>query len=149
VNGTVSVCFPVASQAPELSRLMTEILHAQKDQKDQLALITRFVKSLNNISGNIGINRQIELGKSLSARLGASQRAGADVTQKRITDLTGGFEELRDQLFELLANRATADKANSAIDGAVGDAIARLDLTTAHDLLEDIHAQLKAIHSEV
>jgi len=49
----------------------------------------------------------------------------------------------------LLANRATTDKTKDAVDGPVGDAIAKLDFVAAHDLLEDVRTQLKAIGNQV
>lgn len=54
----------------------------------------------------------------------------------------------KDLMIQKIGNRATAEKANAAIEGPVGDAIAKLDLTNAHFLLQNIQQELTAIHAE-
>ena len=149
VNGNITVCSEVAAQAPALSRQLSEINRSLSTQQDQLRDLNRLLKGLNSVGQNIGPKRQGELALNLSARLAAGQKAGKEQTQRQLSDLANGFDNLRDQLLGLLANRATTDKTNDAVDGPVGDAIAKLDFVAAHDLLEDIRSRLKAIGSEV
>ncbi len=149
INGTVTICSAVAAQAPELARQLSEILKTQGQQKENLAEIRRLVKALNSVSQNFGEPRQAELLKSFSARLDQSQKAGNDELKHQIADLAENLDGIRDQLVGLLTNKQTAEKTEQAVNGPVGDAIARLDLGTATNLLDDIRAQLKAIGSGV
>jgi archaellum component FlaC len=149
VNGTMEICSALAAQVPGLSRQLADITKSLGAQQDQLREINRLIKGLNSVSQNIGPQRQADMLRNFSLQLAASQKAGQQQTQQDIAALADKFDGLKDELLGLLTNKATADKANAAVEGPVGDAIAKLDLTTAHDLLEDIRAQLKAIHSEV
>ena len=149
INGTIEICPQFASQFPALQRQLKEVLKSQGNQQDQTKELLRLIRDMNSVSKNIGQKRQAELLKSFSAQLSAGLAAGQQQTQRQIADLADRMDELKDLLLEKLGNRDTADRANAAVDGPVGDAIARLDLTKAHDLLEDIRAQLNAIGSEV
>lgn len=149
VNGTIEICQALAAQVPGLQRQLTEIARSVGDQKEQIRELTRLIKSLNSVSQNIGSQRQAELLKNLSAQLGAAQAAGKQQEQSQISDLADRLDSVKDLLLEKLGNRGTADRANAAVDGAVGDAIARLDLNKAQDLLEDIRIQLNKIGGEV
>lgn len=149
VNGKVTICSALAAKVPELSRQLSELTKSQDAQTQQLKEITRLIKGMNSVSQNIGEKRQIEFLNNISMQIAASHKAGTDTTDRKISALADSLDQLRDQMLTVLANRATAEKASQAVEGPVGDAIAKLDLTTARSLLEDIRAQLKAIGSEV
>ncbi len=149
INATVTICSAIAAQVPALSRQLSEIQKAQGDQQNQLRELKRLVTGLNSVSQNIGLERQAVLLNNLSSRLAESQKAGNEQVLHQVSNLADGLDDLKDQLVKLLMNKATAEKTAAAVDGPVGDAIAKLDLATAHNLLADILAQLKAIRSEV
>jgi len=149
VNGKIEICSALAAQAPALSQQLSEVTKSLGAQQEELKEIRRLIKGLNSVSENIGNQRQGELLRNLSSQLAVSQQAGPDQTKRQISTLADGFDSVKDELVATLTNKATADKANAAVDGPVGDAIAKLDLASARDQLEDIRAQLKAIHTEV
>ncbi len=149
VNATITLCPKFASQVPGLQRQLTEIAKAQGEEKEQMRELKRFFNGLNSVSQNIGQQRQIELLKNLSAQIGQQQAAGLQQTQERIADLADQLDDLKNLLIEKLGNTSTRDRTTTAVDGPVGDAIAKFDLAKAHDLLEDIRAQLNVIGNEV
>src|SRR6266851_9071537 len=149
INATVTICSAIAAQVPALSRQLSEIQKAQGDQQNQLRELKRLVTGLNSVSQNIGLERQAVLLNNLSSKLAESQKAGNEQVLRQVSNLADGLDDLKDQLVKLLMNKASAEKTAAAVDGPVGDAIAKLDLATAHNLLADILAQLKAIRSEV
>jgi hypothetical protein len=149
INATITLCPKLASQVPGLQNRLTEIAAAQGEQKEQIRELKRLITSLNNVGRNIGEQRQIELLKNFSAQISGQRAAGQKQTQERIADLADQFDDLKTLLIEKLGNAGTRDRTTAAIDGPVGDAIAKFDLAKAHDLLEDIRAQLNVIGGKV
>lgn len=148
-NGTIRVCPAIASQVPELQRKLTEIAKGQGETKEQLRELKRLIDGVNSVSRNIGEKRQVELLRNFSAQIGEEQSARQQQTQERIADLADKLDDLKNLLIEKLGDTSTRDRTATAVDGPVGDAIAKFDLTRAHDLLEDIRAQLNVIGGKV
>jgi hypothetical protein len=149
LNATITLCPKFASQVPELQRQLTEIAKPQGEQKEQMRELKPLINGVNGVSQNIGQQRQFELLKNLSAQIEQQQAAGQQQTQERIADLADQLDDLKDLLITKLGNASTRDRTTTAVDGPVGDAIAKFDLAKAHDLLEDIRAQLNVIRNEV
>lgn len=149
VNGKVIICSALAAKVPELSRQLSDLAKAQGTQGEQLKEIARLIKGMNGVSQNIGEKRQVEFLNNISSQLAASQKAGNEQTERKISALADSLDNLKDQLLAALANRATAEKASAAVDGRVGDSIAKLDFAGAQSVLEDIRTQLKAIGGQV
>ena len=149
INGTITVCSSLADQVPALSRQLQEITRAFGTQQQQLAEMNRLIKGVNSVGQNISAERQTTLLRNLFSQLQISQRVGAEQTERQMTALADGFERLKDQLLGALMNRKTAEQANAAVDGPLGDAIAQLDLTGAEQVLANIERQLKAIGTQV
>ena len=101
--------------------------------------------SLNAVSKDLGLKRQTELLQNVSARLNSAQNLGADRLESRVSSLSDEFAQLQKEMLTVFSNQTTAPKANAAVQGELGDAIARLDFETAHDQLKDIQAQLKKL----
>ncbi len=149
VNAPFEVCPPLAAQAPALAGQLAEITKTLGTEKAELNEIRQLVKSLNSVSQNIGAQRQGELLRNLSSQLAISQQGGKAKTAQEISTLSDGFDGVKDKLVSMLTDKTTADKTSAAVDGPVGDAIAKLDFTGAQNQLDDIRQQLKAIHAEV
>ncbi len=149
INATITLCPKLASELPGLQAKLTEIAAAQGQQKEQIRELKRLITNLNSVSRNIGEQRQIELLKNFSKQMSEQQAAGQKQTQEHIADLADKLDDLKTLLIEKLGNADTRDKTTTAINGPVGDAIASFDLTKAHDLLEDIRAQLNVIGGKV
>ena len=149
VNAPFEVCPPLAVQAPALAGQLAEITKTLGTEKAELNEIRQLVKSLNSVSQNIGAQRQGELLRNLSSQLAVSQQGGKAKTAQEVSTLADGFDGVKDKLVGMLTDKTTADKTSAAVDGPVGDAIAKLDFTGAQNQLDDIRQQLKAIHAEV
>lgn len=148
-NGVIEICPPLAAQAPALAGQLNEITKSLGAQKEELNEIRRLIKSLNSVSQNIGSQRQAELLRNLSSQLAVSQQGGKAKTSQQISTLADGFDGVEDKLVGMLTDKTTAAKTSAAVDGPVGDAIAKLDFSSAQGQLDDIRVQLKAIHAEV
>lgn len=149
VNAPIEICPALAAQAPALASQLTDITKTLGAEKAELNEIRRLVKNLDSISQNIGAQRQGELLRNLSSQLAVSQQGGQAKTKQAISELADGSDEVKDKLVSLLTDKTTADKTTAAVDGPVGDSIAKLDFTSAQTQLDDIRQQLKAIHAEV
>ena len=149
VNGTVTLCPAINAQVPKLSQQIGTIGKALENQQAKLDELTRLIQNLNSVSKDIGLKRQTELLQNISARLSSAQSLGADHLESRVSSLSEEFDQLQKEMSTVLSNESTAPKANAAVQGELGDAIARLDFETAHDQLKDIQAQLKKIGSQV
>jgi hypothetical protein len=148
-NGVIEICPPLAAQAPALASQLNDITKSLGAQKEELNEIRRLIKSLNSVSQNIGAQRQGELLRNLSSQLAMSQQGGKAKTAEQISALADGFDGVEDKLVGMLTDKTTSAKTSAAVDGPVGDAIAKLDFTSAQSQLDDIRQQLKAIHAEV
>lgn len=148
-TGRVTVCPAINSQAPALARQLEELRKAVSDQSSQMAKLQSLVRSLNSVGRNLGVARQTQLLENISTRLTAAHNSGGSQLEARIANLAEDLEAMQEQMLAVLSNPATAPKASAALQGAVGDSLARLDFTTAHDQLEDIRLQLHQIHTTV
>lgn len=149
-NGQITICSAIAAQMPALTRQLADLRSAIGDQKSQMAELSRLVRGLNSVSRNLGLKRQTELLETLSAKLAGSEKPnGAARTNEQITDLADKLDSLQDQLIDVLSDQTTAQRAQAALQGPVGDAIAHLDLTKAESLLADIRKQLAEISAGV
>lgn len=149
VNGAVTICSAIDAQVPKLSQQLGTISKALENQQAQLNELTRLIQNLNAVSKDLGLKRQTELLQNVSARLNSAQNLGADRLESRVSSLSDEFAQLQKEMLTVFSNQTTAPKANAAVQGELGDAIARLDFETAHDQLKDIQAQLKKIGSQV
>lgn len=148
-NGVIEICPPLAAQAPALAGQLNDITKSLGTQKEELNEIRRLLKSLNSVSQNIGAQRQGELLRNLSSQLAVSQQGGKAKTAQQISTLADGFDGVEDKLVGMLTDKTTSAKTSAAVEGPVGDAIAKLDFSSAQTQLDDIRQQLKAIHAEV
>jgi uncharacterized coiled-coil protein SlyX len=148
INATLEFCLPYASKVPELQRSLNEVAKQVGGEKEQLREIKRLMTGLQAVGQNLGEQRQIELLKNFSAQI-VSQQAAGQKNQEKIEVLADRLDDLKTLLIEKLGNAGTRDQTTNAINGPVGDAIATFDLAKAHDLLEDIRAQLNVIGGKV
>lgn len=148
-NGTVQICSALAAQVPQLARQLGEATRALGDQRTQIRELTRLVRGLNGVSHSIGADRQAAMLRTLSAELAKAQGGGDAQLSRQVENLSEQLESLREQMLGALATQGAAPTAASAIQGAVGDAIARLDFAGASRQLQEISARLKALQSQV
>jgi hypothetical protein len=149
INGEFEICPPLKAQAPALAGQLADITKTLGTEQAALKEIRQLIRNLNSVSQNIGPQRQGELLRNLSSQLAVSQQGGKAKTKQEISSLADGFDAVEDKLVGMLTDKTTADRTNAAVDGPVGDAIAKLDFSSAQNQLDDIRQQLKAIHAEV
>jgi len=149
LNAPFELCSALSTQAPALASQLADITKTLGAEKAELDEIRRLIKTLNGVSQNIGAQRQAELLRNLSSQLAVSQQGGKAKTEEEISTLADGFDGVEDKLVGMLTDKTTADKTTAAVNGPVGDAIAKLDFSSAEAQLDDIRQQLKAIHAEV
>jgi TPR repeat protein/gas vesicle protein len=148
-SGTIVICSAVAAQVPQLSKQLNDAMRTLGNQQTQIAELTRLIRGLNGVSKEIGVGRQAQMLQSLSSELTISQRGGDEKTRRNIQDLNDRFEDLQTRLPSSLNNQTTYAAMNDAIKGAVGDAIAKLELGSASRQLEAISTRLQAIQGNV
>jgi hypothetical protein len=149
INANLEFCLPYASKVPELQRSLNQVAKQVGGEKEQLREIKRLMTGLQAVGQNLGEQRQIELLKNFSAQIVSQQSAGQEQNQEKIEALADRLDDLKTLLIEKLGSAGTRDQTTNAINGPVGDAIATFDLAKAHDLLEDIRAQLNVIGGKV
>jgi hypothetical protein len=145
INGSITICPAVASQAPDLARQLAQIQSAMNSQQEQLAQLTRLVSAINQVSGPLGAKRQAELLTNVIARLGSAGTVTGAQLQQRAATLSGHFEDAANQINAAEADPTEAAKTNAAIQGQMGDAMARLDFDTVTNQLSDIQTTVHAV----
>lgn len=145
VNGSITVCPALASQDPQLTRQIAELRAAMSGQQEQLAQLLRLMKDINQVSGPLGVKRQAELLANVTQRLGNAHAVTGAQLQQRANTLSGHFEDVSTQLSAAQANPTEAAQTNAAMQGSMGDAIARLDFDTVTNQLSDIQATVHSI----
>jgi hypothetical protein len=145
-SGTIQICSALAARVPELARQLSQATAALGSQQAQIAELTRLVRGLNNVSRNIGLERQAKMMQSLSSEL---QGAGGARSSDALTQINERLDGLQASLLGALSDPKMAAALGDALKGPVGEAIARLDLGGASRQIDDISERLKALQSSV
>jgi hypothetical protein len=145
VSGAITICPAVASQAPDLVRQLAQIQSAMSSEQAQLAQLTRLVNAINQVSGPLGAKRQAELLTNVTTRLGDARTVSGAQFEQRASTLSGHFEDVSTEIGKAQSDPAEAAKTNAALEGEVGDAIARLDFDTVSNQLSDIQATVHSV----
>ena len=145
-SGTIQICSALAARVPELARQLSQATAALGSQQAQIAELTRLVRGLNNVSRNIGLERQAKMVQSLSSELEGAGGARQAETLAKINERLDGLQA---SLLGALSDPKMANALGEALKGPVGEAIARLDLGGASRQIDDISERLKALQSSV
>lgn len=145
-SGTIQICSAVSARVPELARQLKQATEALGSQQAQIAELTRLVRGLNNVSREIGTQRQIEMMQNLSAEL---ERGRRDQGKEALAQINERLDGLQSSLLSAMSNPKMSAALGDALKGPVGEAIAKLDLTGANKQIDDIMERLKAIQSGV
>jgi hypothetical protein len=145
-SGTIQICSALAARVPELARQLSQATAAMGSQQAQIAELTRLVRGLNNVSRNIGLERQAKMMQSLSTELEGSGGARQADALAKINERLDGLQA---SLLGALSDPKMAAALGDALKGPVGEAIARLDLGGASRQIDDISERLKALQSSV
>jgi hypothetical protein len=145
-SGTIQICSALAARVPELAGQLKQATATLGSQQAQIAELTRLVRGLNNVSRDIGLQRQTEMLQSLSAEL---EKMRKERGKEPLAQINERLDGLQASLLAALTNPKTAAALSDALKGPVGDAIARLDLGAASRQIDDISERLKAIQSRV
>lgn len=148
-SGTVVICSAVASKLPQLAKQLTDATRLLGNQQSQITELTRLVRGLNGVSKGIGTDRQAQMLQSLSSELASAQRGGDDKTKHALENLGEKIEELQSQMLSALTNPSSSAATSAAIKGAVGDSIAKLELSSAARQLGEINTRLQAIQGQL
>ncbi len=149
VNGKVELCSQYLEKIPELQKQLDQLQKTASGDQELLCELTRSARSVNALGRNVDANRQVELLQSFSRELQGLIGADQKKTQQQMSQLSDKLDSLQDKITQSKEDRQTAVQTMTALNGKLGDAIARLDLSRAEDLLEDIRRQLNAIGTEV
>jgi uncharacterized coiled-coil protein SlyX len=147
-SGSVVICSALSAQMPQLNKQLTEASRTLGNQQTQIAELTRLVKGLSNVSRGIGPVRQGQMLKNLSLELTRSQRGGDDTTRRMLEGLSSQIEDLQSQMLAAASSPEKAPAIAKAINGEVGDAIAKLELGTASRKLDETLALVVSIKSD-
>ncbi len=145
-SGTIQICSAVSARVPELAKQLKQATESLGSQQVQIAELTRLVRGLNNVSREIGTQRQIEMMQSLSAELEKSKR---DQGKEALQQINERLDGLQSSLLSAMTNPKMSSALVDALKGPVGEAIAKLDLLGANKQIDDIMERLKAIQSGV
>jgi hypothetical protein len=146
INAPVKICHAIEASDPQLANQLASILQTLNSQQVQIG---RLIKNVNSVGENIELKRQGDMLKTLVARLDEIHNADSASTIRKVSDLTYGLDDLKDELERVKSNPETAQKTETELKGGLGDAIANLDFVKAHALLEDISKQLAQINKQL
>jgi hypothetical protein len=148
-SGTIQICSALSARVPQLTRQLNEMSKGHATQNQQIAELTRLVRGLNNVSRGLDTGRQGKMLESLSLNL-TKKKSEPGVSSKEILDpLINTVDELQSKMFAAISSPASAAALSEAMKGALGDAIAKLDLSSANQQLSEISERLKIVQAEV
>jgi len=148
-NGTIQICSSFSAKVPQLSQQLTDMGKSYASQQKQIAELTRLVRGLNNVSRGLDADRQGKMLESLSADLSKKQAANQGASQQTLDPLIDQVDELQSRMLTALSSPVTASALSEAVKGALGDAIAKLDLGLANQQLVEISERLRAVQAGV
>jgi hypothetical protein len=148
-SGTIQICTALAAKVPQLSQQLEAVAKGYASQQQQLAELTRLVRGLNNVGRGLDVVRQGRMLESLSADLSKLQGKDTSATREALETLSARIDELQSKMLAAMGSAASASALSEAMKGALGDAIARLDLGQANRQLSDISERLRAVQSDV
>lgn len=149
VNGNVELCSQYLDKIPELQRQLDQLQKTASGDQELLRELTRSARSVNALGRNVDSTRQVELLRSFSYELQGLISADQKKTLQQMAQLADKLNNLQDMITQSKEDQQTAVQTMNALNGQLGDAIARLDVSRTEALLEDIRSQLKGIRSEV
>lgn len=148
-SGTIQICSALAAKVPELTRQLREMTEGYESQQEQIAELTRLVRGLNNIGRGLDLNRQGQMLESLSLEFSRLQNEDASATRGALEALVSRLDELQSKMLAAMGDGVNVSALSEAMKGALGDAIADLDLVEANQQLSDISDRLQAVQADV
>ena len=148
-SGTIQICSALAAKVPQLSRQLAEMGKGYATQQQQIAELTRLVRGLNNVGRGLDTGRQARMLETLSDDLAKAKGQDAKASREALEALNTRIDELQSRMLAAMGNPANATALSEAMKGALGDAIASLDLAQANRQLSDISQRLQEVQSGV
>lgn len=148
-SGTIQICSALAARVPQLSRQLEAMTKGYASQQQQIEELTRLVRGLNNVGRGLDMERQGRMLESLSADFSKRQAQDARSNREALDTLSGRIDELQSKMLAAMGNAANSSALSEAMKGALGDAIARLDLGQANRELSEISARLRSVQQDV
>lgn len=141
-TGTVVVCSPSLASDPVIKALAARLndLAARTDDLGQS--VRRLAPAINGSADALSPAQKRELAASVSRQLQADSARTEARMSREIDRLRLSFEDFQDKVNAALADPARQGDVRSALGGAAGEALARLDFNTAQKVLDDL-AQIK------
>ena len=118
INGQVKICHAIEASDPQLANQLASILQTLNSQQVQIG---RLIKNVNSVGENIELKRQGDMLKTLAARLDEIHNADSASTIRKVSDLTYGLDDLKDELERVKSNPETAQKTETELNGGLGD----------------------------
>ena len=148
-NGDIKVCPEYDAKAPNLQKQLDAIEKEQADNKALLRELTRSARGVNALGRNVDASKQTELLKSFAKQLQESVQTDRVQTQNHFSELADQLDSLKDLIAENRENEQTSVQTQAALQGLLGDAIAKLDLKKAESQLNAIQAKLHVIDTHI
>lgn len=143
-NAHVVICSATAQQLPELvaavSRLSSLVERKGPTSRDTENFITALNGTARSVPGHSD-----EMLRALAKYL-SQRRSQSDLQiAHQLVELSQKLQQLQTRISHAAENPATQSGMQAALRGGVGDAVARLDVTTASQLLDSLEVAKKQI----
>ena len=149
LTGNITLCPAVTASAPELASQIAALRKLAEGQKLQMTELTRLLQHVNGVGSHLDSEQQIEMLRNVLQRLGDPDAIPAARIQARAANLSMHLERVRAPLDMDLSSRETAESTHKALQGALGEDLAKLDFDRAEEELGDIQAKLQAIDKKL
>jgi uncharacterized protein YjbI with pentapeptide repeats len=137
-NGRLHVCSSILREVPALRAQVDRLNAAVAKTADAQRDLAKFTAALNEMSRQLKSQDVNRLAASLADRIDQSGREGDARLMREIERLRLGMLDIQEKVDGARADQRVAADARAALTGPAGDAIARLDLDTARNILDGI-----------
>ena len=135
-NGRMQLCSKLLEQVPALQAAVDRLNLLTMENAQTLLRVERFVATLGSTSRQLSAKQIDTLADNIAQRINSSARQGDAQLAAELTRLALEFGNTQTRSQLALQQPDTAEPTRQALQGEVGDAIARLDFNTANGLLD-------------
>jgi hypothetical protein len=148
-SGTIQICSAIQAKLPQLQRQLQEATQAIVAQRSQISELTRLVRGMNAVSQQVGVDRQAQMLEALAREFSRALRQGDERLARSVGGMVDGVDDLQAQMLAVLGKQGGHAALGSALQGSVGDSIAKLEFGSALRQIDEIDRRLQAIEQRL
>jgi hypothetical protein len=141
-EGRIIACSQLLNEVPALIDAVRRLNETAAKDAEARRDVDRFIRSLNETSGELPPKYQSQLAQSISDRVIRAQAGGVGRVARDVERIRVDLEDMREKIAEVRSSTGEEGTRN-ALGGPTGAAIAALDFNQAKQIIDEL-SQIKA-----